>query len=388
MNVLAYDFPGSDPGGIWSINTGGGATVAQTSGEGVVTLPSGVATGANGGFVTYRCYNLHADSVSVEVTNAGNTATTAGAYFELQSPDGSFLQIYQQSGTIYFQYGSGGVITTLRSGPYSPASHLYWRYREDGTNTFWETSADGATWTIQAQKTTATLPVALDLLAVQLVASTQGGEVSPGAVHFAKVNGGGTPTGQWCPASSIVDSFKGTTTSALWARWYVNAPETVTQGSGQLLFTLAQNAVAYGGYLSAASYRLTGSAILVQVPVIPNPTSQAQAYVSLDAPGSSGLQMLEEGGQLIAQVTTAGTSKAVGSVLYDATQHAWWRIRESGGSVFWETAPDGKSWTTLVMTAVPAFGLDVLDVSLVGGTWEAEASPGKAVYSSLNLPPP
>jgi hypothetical protein len=31
-------------------------------------------------------------------------------------------------------------------------------------------------------------------------------------------------------------------------------------------------------------------------------------------------------------------------------------IRESGGDIFWDTAPDGKNWTTLVMAAVQAFG--------------------------------
>jgi hypothetical protein len=98
--------------------------------------------------------------------------------------------------------------------------------------------------------------------------------------------------------------------------------------------------------------------------------------------------MVEEAGQLIGSWSIAGTTTNVGSVLYNATQHAWWRIRESGGTIFWETAPDGKSWTTLVMAAAPAFSLDALDVSLVGGTWEVETSPGAVAYSSFNLPPP
>jgi hypothetical protein len=388
MNVLGYNFPGSDPGAIWNVNFGGGATVAQTSGEGVVTLPSGAAASSHGGFVTTRYYNLHGDSVSVEVTNAGNTATTAAAYFELGSPNGSFLQIYQQNGTIYFQYGDGSaVITTIKSGPYNPANHLYWRFREDGINTYWETSANGATWTTQAQTTTATMPVAIDLMDVQLVATTNGGEISPGAVHFAKVNGGGTPTGQWCPVSTIVDNFNATAPSTQWARRYVDAPETVTQGGGQLVLTLAPTGNVYGGYASSASYRLTGSAILVQVPVVPTPTTGAEAYVVLDAPGSNALAMVVENGTLTARVTVAGTPTNVGSFPYDATQHAWWRIRESGGNIFWETAPDGKTWATQVMNGTPAFSIDVLDVSLAGGTWQAVASPGKVAYSNLNLPP-
>jgi hypothetical protein len=389
MNVLAYNFPGSDPGAIWNIDTGGGATVAQVSGEGVVTLPSGAAGSSHGAFVTSRYYNLHSDSVSVEVTNAGNTATTAATHFELSSPNGSFLQIYQQSGTISFQYGDGGaVITTLKSGPYDPVNHLYWRFREDGINTYWDTSADGAAWTTQAQTTTATMPVAIDLLDVQFVATTNGGEINPGAVHFAKVNGGGTPTGQWCPMSTIVDNFNATAPSTQWARRYADPPETVTQGSGQLLITLASTANVYGGYGSSASYRLTGSAILVQVPVVPTAATGAQAFVSLAAPGNNALAMVEENATLSARVTVAGTSTIVGSFSYDATQHAWWRIRESGGTIYWETAPDGKTWTTQATNAALAFGIDVLDVNLSGGTWQAVASPGMVAYSSLNLPPP
>jgi hypothetical protein len=387
MNVLAYNFPGGDPGEIWATATAGGATLGQTNGEGVVTLPSGAAAASHGSFITKRFYSLHGYSVSVEVTSAGNTATTAGAYFELSSPDSTFLQIYQSNGTIYFQYGSAA-ITTLKSSPYDPLKHLYWRFREDGINTYWETSADGTTWTIEAQKTTLSLPVSLDFLAVNLTGSTAGGEVNPGTVHFAKVNGGGTPTGQWCPVSSIVDNFGGTTMSTQWARSYANGPETVVQGGGQLLFTLAPNAVAYAGYGSSAAYRLTGSAMLVQVPVVPSLAYGPQVLVNLAAPGQNALQMLEENGKLTARLNLAGTTTDIGSVVYDPTQHAWWRIRESGGTVFWDTAPDGKSWTTLAMDAALSFSIDVIDVNLAGGTWLTVATPGKVAYSSLNLPPP
>lgn len=37
-------------------------------------------------------------------------------------------------------------------------------------------------------------------------------------------------------------------------------------------------------------------------------------------------------------------SETITNIPYDPTNHAWFRIRESGGTVYWETSPNGVSW--------------------------------------------
>lgn len=49
-------------------------------------------------------------------------------------------------------------------------------------------------------------------------------------------------------------------------------------------------------------------------------------------------------GDLIFRETVATVTDDT-TITFNATDHAWWRIRESGGTVFWDTSPDGSAWT-------------------------------------------
>ncbi|MEU4133654.1 hypothetical protein [Streptomyces wuyuanensis] len=40
---------------------------------------------------------------------------------------------------------------------------------------------------------------------------------------------------------------------------------------------------------------------------------------------------------------------------YDPVAHAWLRLREDAGSLFWESSPDGAAWTVLRTAASPAW---------------------------------
>lgn len=46
---------------------------------------------------------------------------------------------------------------------------------------------------------------------------------------------------------------------------------------------------------------------------------------------------------------------------YDPLAHAWWRIREAGGRVLWDTSPNGSAW---VNRRVAARTMDVGDLTL------------------------
>ncbi|MBP5926683.1 hypothetical protein F3K32_42515 [Streptomyces sp. LBUM 1483] len=51
------------------------------------------------------------------------------------------------------------------------------------------------------------------------------------------------------------------------------------------------------------------------------------------------------GGILTARVTNAGVNTNVVIGTYDPYAHAWWRLRESGGNILFDTSPDGWTWT-------------------------------------------
>src|SRR3546814_20770439 len=51
------------------------------------------------------------------------------------------------------------------------------------------------------------------------------------------------------------------------------------------------------------------------------------------------------------------------SIAYDSTNHAWLRIREDSGTLFWDTSADGLVWTNRRSTASPAWVSD-LDIEM------------------------
>src|SRR5262249_50071228 len=147
------------------------------------------------------------------------------------------------------------------------------------------------------------------------------------------------------------DAFDTNTRADAWNRSYTQSPMQVSQTGGQLVFTLAPNAVASSAYYSSASYDLTSSAVLIQVVTSANTATSAQTSIALDGQGNNRIVMREEKGQLVAGLSVAGAQQTIGSSLYDPTAHAWWRVRESGGTLFWETAPDGKTWSVQQQTS-------------------------------------
>jgi hypothetical protein len=44
-----------------------------------------------------------------------------------------------------------------------------------------------------------------------------------------------------------------------------------------------------------------------------------------------------------------------GQIAYDATMHLYWRMREAGGKLFYETSPDGSTWTVQHEVGTPAW---------------------------------
>ena len=40
-----------------------------------------------------------------------------------------------------------------------------------------------------------------------------------------------------------------------------------------------------------------------------------------------------------------GTFYAGPKIAYDAVNHSWWRVRESAGTLYWDTSADGIKWT-------------------------------------------
>lgn len=132
-------------------------------------------------------YDFRASSVAVEVPqipNLGNGTTEAMLFVEQVGTPGNRVQIMVGGGFMVFREYIGFVGDDTFTA-YSATDHRWWRIGMVDATVTWETSADGASWTVQRTKGTA-----LDLAAVEVVLSSgfYGTEPTPGSTIFDNVN--------------------------------------------------------------------------------------------------------------------------------------------------------------------------------------------------------
>ena len=138
------------------------------------------------------------------------------------------------------------------------------------------------------------------------------------------------------------------------------------------------------GAISSNFYNLTGSSITTELVQTVNGANSVDFFVSLNstwiADGFLGFSFIS--GTLLCRWVHSGTTSDV-TLTYDAYQHRWLRIRESGGTIFWDTSPDGATWTNRRSTAAP-FAVTSVTAQLLGSV---AANGGTGALGSVNFVP-
>lgn len=168
------------------------------------------------------------------------------------------------------------------------------------------------------------------------------------------------------------------------AKWTWGAAASVV--SQQL--NLAVNNGYTGGIYSNNRFDLIGSSVLVKVVQranLGNGGTDTQFFLQVDS--NNQLKMLVEGSNLLVQQKVGGTVTTLSTTPFDAAQHLWWRISESGSVVHWETSPNGFVWSDLT-GRVPNIVITNLQVGLEAGYFGTEPSPGTMICDNFNVPPP
>lgn len=79
----------------------------------------------------------------------------------------------------------------------------------------------------------------------------------------------------------------------------------------------------------------------------------------------------------------SGVSTTVTTMTYDPVLHAWLRIRHASGTVFWDTSPDGSTWTTRASTTAITWDLTNVFLRVTGVRFGAETQ-GFVVVDNIN----
>jgi fibronectin type 3 domain-containing protein len=123
----------------------------------------------------------------------------------------------------------------------------------------------------------------------------------------------------------------------------------------------------YSSYMSGRIYDLTGNAMVVKLSdSSSNGNDETYLWFS-DVLGNWVAWDVWGGLSINAGVNVDGVSPTFTQMPYDPVNHKYLRIRESSGTLYWDTSPDGKTWTTFRSISTPWE---------IGSEWGAEIGTG------------
>ncbi|MFB6675612.1 LamG-like jellyroll fold domain-containing protein [Streptomyces sp. NPDC056390] len=182
------------------------------------------------------------------------------------------------------------------------------------------------------------------------------------------------------PLSQLGDDFDdGVADSSLWTTGGGAA-----EAGGRMRLPLGGGVSAF--YRSAREWNLTGNALAAKFATVPAAGGSSSASVSMYIhSATSGTRVRwyynALNGELRALNEVGSTDASPTILTYNAIQHAWLRIRESSGTLYFETSMDGFAWTVRRSLATPAWvGTDVEQVEFAGFR-----SGGTADYAEFDL---
>lgn len=164
--------------------------------------------------------------------------------------------------------------------------------------------------------------------------------------------------------TALVDNFNDNVISANWGDSYGG----VTETGGQARVPLA--AGAYAGYQTGRAWTLAGASIYLKTPVLPAASTGTDVgvhfMVTSSVDGTAiGFKINRVTSKLRMQSNVDYFDAAAVEITYDATNHLWLRLREDGTNVYWDTSPNGSTWTNRRTLATPAWITAAVDTCAV-----------------------
>lgn len=163
------------------------------------------------------------------------------------------------------------------------------------------------------------------------------------------------------------------------SQWFTFGTVTVTPGTLTMLCDTS-----YSGIVSQQYYDLTGS--FVYCNPVPYTGTGANTQTMLLVSNSGSTDQITMGyyqGDLVCNYIVNGTTTNTYSTTYSATTHAWWRIRESGGTTYWDVSSNGVQWTNVASVADPFLYSAGVNLSVQTGTTSGTSS-GNTTMSNFS----
>ncbi len=184
---------------------------------------------------------------------------------------------------------------------------------------------------------------------------------------------------------TIFDTFNDNIIAPIWSS-SSSADATQVIEQNQRLEITHTAASQYNTLIQVTTFNLTGTYAAVRITDAGNQaltSHQTLMGVHLDATHKFWFDT--NNGNISAWYVNGGANTQVGSNLaYNSTNHAYRRIRESGGTTFWDYSADGVSWTNLASVANP-FAVTAVLTYLQSGCYNSEASPSLGYFDNFSI---
>ncbi|MFI8531807.1 LamG-like jellyroll fold domain-containing protein [Streptomyces aquilus] len=141
---------------------------------------------------------------------------------------------------------------------------------------------------------------------------------------------------------------------------------TVTETGGRARINAA--AGVSSGFQSARQYRLWGTNAHVRLATVPSGGTNARTAFMVNSATSGtriGFEYNATTGFLSCKSDVSFADASQLNLTYNPISHAWLRVREASGTVYWETSGDGFIWTVRRTLATPAWvGTDQVNLTM------------------------
>lgn len=186
--------------------------------------------------------------------------------------------------------------------------------------------------------------------------------------------------------STLIDNFNDGTIGANWGNSYGG----VSESGGQAHVPCTTS---YAGYQTAYSWTLAGASFYVAVTSVPAPSTATEAYTSVfvNHPDIAtngtrvGFVINTVTGLLRCKNDTGYFDAGSVDITYSAVDHKFLRLREDGTNVYWDTSPDGTTWTNRRTLATPAWVTTSIDTCALDLSAHRDAGTvDEATYDNFN----
>lgn len=187
-------------------------------------------------------------------------------------------------------------------------------------------------------------------------------------------------------ASTLVDAFTTTFNTAEWTQTSGATAPAIDTGRLKLVTAAADTEYSKVTSNVGNPLNLVGSQIVIKVTQALAGSHESSIQVFKTGDPTTNVAFINAGNATLYMRSVTANVNSDTTIAYDATAHLYWRIRESGGNVLWDTSPDKTTWTNRRSMTAPAW-VSSCYVVLGAGHWDAAEAAATTVYfDDLNTP--